>query len=269
MKRYSIFHIPVMSFFSKELYADIGLHWKGTCFGYLFLLLAICWIPGMFEINAAMSNFIKKEAPKIISQVPAFSIVNGEASINEPQPYYIKEPDTGKPLVIIDTTGKITSLEGSEAMGLVTKTKAVFKKSTVETRTFDFSGIKEFNLDQNRITGWLNIAKKLLIPVLYPICVLGSFVGRIIQVLIYAAIGLLFAFWCKSKLSYGGLVRSAVAAITPFIIIRTILGALQVSLPFAGLWYFLGAMAYLFFGVKAVSQEQSMMQQASPPTELT
>jgi hypothetical protein len=267
MKRYTISHIPVMAFFSKDLYADMGLNWKGVAFGYLLLLLAICWIPGMFEINSAVSKFVDDEAGKMISQVPTLSIVNGQASIKEPQPYYIKDPDTGKPLVIIDTTGAITSLDGNDAVMLITKTKAIFKKSNVETRTFDFSQIKEFTIDQQKITDWLNMGKKILIPILYPMCVLGSFASRIIQVLIYAAIGMLFASSFKSRVSYGGLVRLAVAAITPCIIIKTLVGITQIALPLAGLWYFLIAMAYLYFGVKAVAQEENMMQQENSTPE--
>jgi hypothetical protein len=268
MKRYSIFHIPVMSFFSKDLYADMGLRWKGTCFGYLLLLLAICWIPAMFRVNAAFSNFVANEAPKIIDQIPAISIIDGRASIGEPQPYYINDPESGKPLVIIDTTGTITSLDGTEAIGLVTRTNAQFRKSSVETRTFDFAGINKFMLDQKKISGWLAIGQKALLPILYPICVIGSYVSRIIQVLIYASIGLLFASWCKSKMPYLSLIRIAVAALTVFIIIRTILGILEITLPAAGMWYFLGAMAYMFFGVRAAaSQQESMVQQESPATQ--
>ena len=32
MRRYSIFHVPVMSFYSRALYRDVGLRWKGIGF---------------------------------------------------------------------------------------------------------------------------------------------------------------------------------------------------------------------------------------------
>jgi hypothetical protein len=32
MKKFSIIHLPLMSFFSEALYRDVGLHWKGTGF---------------------------------------------------------------------------------------------------------------------------------------------------------------------------------------------------------------------------------------------
>lgn len=256
MKRYSIFHVPVLSFFSKDLYRDVGLQWKGTGFVYLLLLLAICWIPVMIKLQRTFSNFIIKETPKIINQIPEITITNGEVSIKEPQPYYIKDPKTNEKIVIIDTTGAVTSLEDSKAIMLLTKTEVITQKSKFETRSYNLSNIKKFTLDQNKIKQWLNIIKKLLVPILFPLVILGSFAFRIIQLLIYAAIGMLFASWCKFKGTYQSLLRLAVVAVTPAIIIKTVLGMASIKLPLAGLWYFLCAMTYLFFIVKVISRVQ-------------
>jgi len=141
---------------------------------------------------------------------------------------------------------------------LVTKTEATVKKSEFETRTFSFAKVEEFTLDQEKITGWLTVARKVAVPVLYPLAVLGSFVFRIIQVLVYAAIGMLFASWFKSRRPYISLIRLSVVAVTPCIIIKTVLGALQINIPFAGLWYFLTAMGYLLFGVSATSKDEGV-----------
>ena len=45
MKRYSIFHPLVLSFFSKSLYRDVGKNWRGTGLLYLLLIIALLWIP--------------------------------------------------------------------------------------------------------------------------------------------------------------------------------------------------------------------------------
>jgi hypothetical protein len=257
MKRYSIIHVPVLSFFSKALYRDVCLQWKGTGFAYLLLLLAVCWIAPIIKIHQDFSVFVDTEATQIISQIPTISIVNGKASVAEPQPHRITNPKTGETLVVIDTTGGIATLEDAEAIGLVTETHAIFKKSQVETRSFSFADVKQFTLGQDMITRWLAVTKRIMAPVLYPFAVLGSFLGRVIQVLLYAAIGMLFASWCKSRRTYVELLRLSIVAVTPVIIIKTLLGIGHVSIPFAGLWYFLGAMGYLFFGVKAASQDES------------
>ena len=82
-KQYSIFHIPVVSFFSKELYRDGGMHWKGVNFLYLLLLLAICLLPKTIKMYIGFANFANNEAPTIIEQIPEITINNGKVSINE------------------------------------------------------------------------------------------------------------------------------------------------------------------------------------------
>jgi len=262
MRRYCIFHIPVMSFFSKSLYRDVAFRWKGTGFAYLLLLLAVCWLFGMVKIQAGLANFVDNEAPAVISQVPTIRITNGEASIDEPQPYPIKDPKSGEILVLIDTTGSINSLDQTEALVLVTKTELIARKSDVETRTFSFAGVENLTLNQQIIEGWLNIAKTFLVAMIYPFVVLGSFMFRIVQALIYAALGILFAKWRKVELPYGALLRLSVTAVTPAIIAKTLLGVGGVHLPFAGLWYFLAAMGYLLFGVTACAQAEPRMPHA-------
>ena len=255
MKRYSIYHIPVMSFFSKNLYRDVASQWKGTCFVYLLLLLIICWIAPISKLNAGLGSFIDNEAPGIISQVPVITIANGTASIKESQPYYIKDPETGKILFIIDTTGKITSLAETEATILLTKTEGVVRKSEMETRTFSLAQMEDLTLDQGLIWKFLTGAKKLLFPLVYPVCILGSFIFRIIQALIYGVIGMLFALMLHSKRPYDTLLRLAVVAVTPAIIIKTLVNLFGIGIPVPALWYFLIAMGYLFFGVKAASKD--------------
>lgn len=254
MKKFSVIHVPILSFFSGDLYRDVGLNWRGVCFGYLFLLIAVCTIPRVFILQKIISLFIDEQAPPLLKQVPKITITNGEVHVDDTQPYYIKAPDGNEVLAIIDTTGEIQSLDGTAAFVLLTKTKLIYRQSKVEYRTYDLSGIKEFVLEKGKIMGWLNIGKKLIVPVLLPFILLGSYIFRIIQALIYAAIGLIFIAFCRVKLSYDALVRLAVIAVTPCIILRTIFEIASVHVPMAGLWFFLLAVGYLYVGVRASSQ---------------
>jgi hypothetical protein len=251
MRRYSIFHVPALSFFSKELYIDVGQNWKGVNFLYLLLLLAVCLIPRIINLHRGISNFVNNEAPAVVNQVPEITITDGQVSIKETQPYYIKDPDSDEPLAIIDTTGQIESLEDTDAFFLLTGNKVIIKESKFENRTYDLSNVKAFAVDSERITGWLHIGRKFLAVVIYPFALLGSYVYRIVQVLIYAAIGLLFASFCKTTLSYATLIRLAVVAVTPCIIVGTILGLAETSIPY--FLYLVAALGYLFFAVKSIS----------------
>jgi hypothetical protein len=254
MKKYSIIHIPALSFFSKDLYRDVGLNWRGTCLGYLLLLLAICWIPRMFVIHTTLSDLTEDEDfSGFISQVPEIKILNGEVSIQEEQPYYLMAPDTNDVFAIIDTTGAVTSLEDPNVFFLLTKDSLIMRQGTFETRTYNLSQIEEFSINSEDIINFLQVIVKFAVFFMYPFALLFSFIYRIIQALIYGAIGLLFASACKVKFSYDALLRLAVVAVTPCIIVGTILSLAGVSIP-TGL-YLVAALLYLFFGVKATKGE--------------
>jgi hypothetical protein len=269
MKKFSIIHLPVLSFFSQDLYRDVGLQWKGICFGYILLLLAICWIPMMVRIHLGFAGFVKNDAPLVVDQVPEITITDGQVSIKEPQPYFIREPDSNQIIAVIDTTGSIKSPADANAFFLLTN-NSIITQSDFETRSFNLSQVKSFTVDSATITRWMHTAEKFLVIILYPLALLSSYVYRIIQALIYAAIGLLFASMCKVSLSYGALLRLAVVAMTPCIIIKTVFALAGVYIPYIGIFYILIILAYLYFGVYACSQTPSAQQQFPfpPPAAL-
>jgi hypothetical protein len=259
MKKYSILRIPTMSFFSKDLYIDIARNFKGLNFLYLLLLLAICWIPPMIKMHVGVTDFVNNEAPVMIDQIPEITITDGRVSIDQPEPYYISNPDTNEPLAIIDTTGQYTSLEDSNAFCLLTENKLIMRQSNIEKRTYDLSNIKDFTVNSEKVTGWLNIFSKIIVPVSYPFALIGSYIYRIIQALIYASLGLLFASICKTHLSYAALIRLAIAAVTPCIIVATILNLVSVSIP--SFLYPAAALAYLFFAVKSIADTPEIIEE--------
>ncbi|MFA6291054.1 MAG: DUF1189 family protein [Victivallales bacterium] len=251
MKKYSIFHIPVFSFFSTALYRDVCRNWRGTCLLYLFLLLTLCWIPYVVKLHLGLSNFVLNEAPKVVSQLPKMTVNKGELTVDATQPYNIADPVTGKILVIIDTTGKTAGLEGDDVVCLVKKNEVIIRKSKYERRSFDLKPVDHFYLDKDRVTRWLEIFRKYFAICLFPLALGMSFTFRIFQMLIYACIGLLFASMCNSKISYLPLLRLSVVAVTPCIIIRTVFDLSGIHIPFAGLLSLIMTMVYLYIGVKA------------------
>lgn len=253
MKRYSTIHALYMSFYSASLYRDVKTNWRGIAFLHLFLLLAICWIPIMFKLQSHLNRFIDEDAPKIIRQIPDITVSDGAVSTREKIPYYIKDPETGEPLMIIDTTGEITSIEDYEAVVLLTKTQLIVKRNAIETRTFDLSQVKSFSVNQQTLFGWAETVKEWLIIVLYPFALFFSYLYRLVQALIYAAIGMLLAKIFHAKLRYQELLSLSLITLTPVIIANTVYNYLDIRIP---LWWFLSfilAMGYLSFAIKANS----------------
>lgn len=253
MKKFSIIHIPVLSFFSRDFYRDVGLSWNRICFGYLFLLLAVCWIPMMVRIHLGFTGFVENDASSVVEQIPQITITDGQVSIDESQPYYIRIPDSNDIIGVIDTTGSIETPEDVNAFFLLTDNSIITRQSDFETREFDLSQVEHFTVSGEGIMKFLHIIKKFLAIILYPILLLSSYVYRIIQALIFAAIGLLFASMCKVSLRYSALLRLAVVAMTPCMIVKTVFGLVGVYLPCIGLLYIAITLAYLYYGVYACS----------------
>lgn len=256
MSKFSIFHIPLLSFFSTDLYRDMALNKKGIGFGYLFLLLAFCWLLIAFSMNSKIGTYFDDYAPGFLDQFPEITIMDGKASIRESQPYYIDDPETGMPLAVIDTTGSIESLEQTEAVILLTRDRVTFEKNKIETRTFELSEVGDMVLDRTLLSTWVEATKSYMAAFIYPFALGGSYFYRIIQMLIYAAIGLVFASMLKTELDYSQMLRLSVVAVTPAILINTLMWLLGINIPMAGLIYFGLTMVYLYLGVKATTETE-------------
>lgn len=255
MQRYRMSQAPFMAFFSLNFYRDVGVHWKGSGFPYLLLLLAICWVPGFVQFQLSVNDYVDNRAWALLSQIPSIKIIKGEVSVDVAEPHKIIAPHSGKVLAVIDTTGTMTSLEGTEARVLLTRSE-VLLKDDFQTRTFGLKNVDHFPLDRQRVSGWLETFRRYGAIVFFPFAVVGSFAFRILQVMVYAAIGLLFAKLCKTSMPYQTLLRLSVMAVTPVIIVGTIVGIADVEIPLHNLLYFVMGMVYLFLGVKALSRQE-------------
>ena len=269
MKRYTVFHPLILSFFSKSLYRDVGQYWRGTGLAYLLLVLALLWIPSIIKVHSSFEQFVDHDAKKFTEQLPAITISKGQVSTDVTTPYFMKDPDSGAVFMIIDTSGEYQTLDDTPAQALLTKTKFMMRKSAAETRSYDLAGIDGLSFDRTRVENWLRTGKQWFIPAGYPVFVLFSFAFRTIQVLIYALIGMLFARMFQVSLGYKALMRLAAISITPILILNLVLEFVPVHIP---LWSLLGiaiGLGYLFLAVKWNSEPDVTLQDHSawiPPT---
>jgi ABC-type sugar transport system permease subunit len=257
MQRYTIVHPLYLSFFSQSLYRDVARNWKGLCLTYLFALLALSVIPGVMTIQKDLTYFFNTRAPRLVSQFPTITISDGRVSISKPEPYYIKDEDTGKPVMIIDTTGSITSLKGSPAVILVTRTNIMVKTDKTETRTFDLSDVKHLVVDRRVIYDWMDNFQDWSAFVFYPLALAFSFFYHIIEVMFYSAIGLIFARSLQTHLHFRAIVRLAVMAVTPSIILGVLLAVSGLTVPY---WWYISltiSTGYVYFAVRANSGKEA------------
>ena len=259
MKRYTIIHPLYMAFYSKSLYRDVASNWPAwLCFLYLLSLLALSWIPGMIRLDSDISDFISEEAPKFVNQLPTVRISKGYASVTVPQPYIIKDPDKGDPVMIIDTTGQTTSLDNSQAIILLTKTQLIVKDRLQGSRKLDLSEMDDITIDKTLVYDWLESFTEWFAILLYPFAVLFSFAFRSGQAAIYALIGFLFSRVMKVGLDYGIIIKLAAISLTPVIVLNTLTIFFRIPIPSATFANALIAAGYLIFAIRSgISPEQS------------
>lgn len=248
MSHFSVFTAPYYSFFSRALFVDVGRRWGAKTFGYLVLVLALMWIPFMLGVRSQWSDFLNDEVPALTQQIPPITIDNGLVIADVEQPHFIRIPEN-EVFAIIDTTGHFTSLEGTSAKLLLTDTRFFGKKSDTETRILDLSAVQNFYLDGPLVEKWMRLLGTWGVVLLYPVLVIGSFLFRIVQALFYSLFGLVIAKRLHCRLSYGSILRIAVVAITPAVVLKTLLEMAGLSSRFLWLIYFCIAIGYLAFGI--------------------
>ncbi len=251
MKNFSFYHPYWLSFYSKDLYRDVAKNWKGIAALYLFTLLAIALIPDLVHLNDRINRFLRDDAPQIVEQIPRITITKGIASIDKPVPHVIREPDTGMVFGIIDTSGEIISLENREADVLLTKTQLMVRDRNERVSIYELSAFKDMQFDKHDAHGLLNTISSWIVYALYPVILFISFFFRLIQALLFAVIGMFFAKRLKADLTYQQLLRIAVIALTPVIILSALFDWLTYSFLFEWLLYFSISIYYVYFGVKA------------------
>lgn len=255
MTRFNILHPLYMSFYSRELYRDVAANWGGRVFWYLFLLLALCWIPVMGVSKSVVTSYITYEAPRLVRQFPPIEISSGIATVDAQMPYTITDPEKGTPLIILDTTGQTGSLVESDAVILLMKDKVVLKKGTDETSSYDLKDFGDFSIDQVGITGSLERFDKWFVFVFYPIALFMSYIYRLLQALFFGFIGKFYNKSIGARLDYQALCRIATVGLTPAILLNTMHIVTRSNVPGWGLICFFISIAYLYYGVVANVEE--------------
>ena len=250
--RYNIFQAIFMSFYSKNLYRDVANNWGGKAFFYLLILLMIVWIPFTMLTQTGLSISYKLYSPVFVQQVPLMTIKNGIISTPENKPYFItiRNNKTLETIAIIDTSGKYKSLQDANVGVLVTKNQ-IMTRSNDEIKIRQLPENLNTTFDAKKINFYIGKFLNFAWIFIYIFFIAISFLYRIIQGLLFAIIGKFFNFIVEAPLSYGQILQIVMVAITPAIVLSTIVDLIQTKFNHWLAFYFILTMAYLFFGIHA------------------
>ena len=259
MRRYTIFHLPVLSFYSKALYRDVALRWTGIGLGWLILLEAICWAMIMVKLHLAVAPVIDYLDDKLLSQIPKITISKGVAAVDVEQPCLIRYPDSQMTLGLIDTRETPDKQAEDKEILFVLKRREfiVNQPNQAKSDVYSLAKIDSLVLTKETFHFWTMLTKKLFALLAYPFALFGAVVFRAVAMQVYALIGKGICSMVGYGLDYPALLRLAVVAATPVILIETGLDLCGIDLSWWILWpiAFLMTTALLAYGIHAAEPE--------------
>lgn len=94
-----------MSFYSRRLYVDVCLRWRGFGLMYLFCLMSLLIIPVSVHTLIDFNHYVHETLIPPFKSMPPLVIHQGRLKFDKPMPYFIKNKQ-GIVVGIIDTTAK-------------------------------------------------------------------------------------------------------------------------------------------------------------------
>lgn len=256
MNGFSIFAPLYHCFSSKTLYRDVAANWRGRAFVYLLILLALTWLPQMFGMYSSINAFLSDDGGEFLAQVPPITIEDGVLSIDAEEPYVIRGGSDGgsndaTDIVIIDTTGAITSLEGQDAGVLVTGSDVTIRRGPGQVQTFSLSDVAEVSIDGETLERLATSAGPWIPIISYPFVLVWSYAYRLLQVLIYSLFAVLIARQQGLSLEFPALYSITLVAITPSVYLKTVVGLSGFDMPLLFVPHIALALGYVYFAVLA------------------
>lgn len=103
---YGYWSAVFLSFFSRRLYVDVGRRWSGLGFIYLLLVIALLALPLSLRVGMKFDKSFNDDIIGPMAKLPVLYVQNGQISINEPAPLFIKN-SKGEVVIVVDPTGKV------------------------------------------------------------------------------------------------------------------------------------------------------------------
>lgn len=271
-RKYNDFQAIWLALYSGSFYRDVVKNWAGVGFLYIALLVSALLLPVSAKLAVQLNSIFKDyestaDASGILAditeQFPEVYIQGGELFSDVTQPYYINERDGGKPIIIIDTTGSIDSLEGNKAVILITKNFIfVGQEGKLSIREmadlFKLEHNQKFTINKDMVGSWINSAVKK-----FPLMPIFFFISSLISMVIFAFVrGVLFSIIAtilasamQIKIEFKGALRLALITSTPVIMLEL----LSIFLGYEifqnkEMAYFAIHSCYLYFALEAIKK---------------
>jgi Protein of unknown function (DUF1189) len=265
MKQFTTWQAPFYSFWSKSFYVDVAKNWHGLAYGYLFFLVCFTWIFMSIKKQMDFTYFADHKVSPLIMEMPTVTIEKGLLSIDKPSPYTIKDSDD-QPVITFDTREKPISPGTMPGTFLITK-DSIYGKNQPPEQKLDLSTMADHMVINQKVAQqFVTDFGRSIALIVFMIAVPIGFIFCILQSLIYGLIGLLMVRINKINLSYPVLVRLSAVAMTPVLLIDSIIKVRTIDMTTFTVWpiaAFIINIIYLMFAIFANIANQDNKSESS------
>ncbi len=249
-------HVPVLSFFSPGVYRDVAVRWRGTGMAYLLFVVALVMIPQAAATHVDLRNIVNQLAPAILPQLPTIFVKAGVVTVEPPGERTINDPRTGQPMLHIDTAREGTTLDADAPPMVLTGNALLLRRTDGEVQVVSLAAVDGLKLDAASVMATLQVMQALAVPVLYPLSVAVLFLAQLIKALLLAWVGRMYTSRMTAQLKFRVCLRLAMVALTPPLVVGSIMDALHVVVPLSFVVATVATFSYMMMGVASVYEEE-------------
>ena len=244
-----------LSIYEKKFGAGIRQEKTAQSVKYLVIVMAVIGSIIMIKADFKMYYGLDKFTTTLKNDYPDFELKDGYLFCQGDMPFIIQEKDD---IIIIDTTGKTdASVMNSYSNGaLITQSTLVYKKSLVESRTYNLSDMKMFNFTK---AGLIKFIHNCLIPGLIVVFLFGAFfiyLWKMIGVFFLSLIAFVVSKVVSVDMDYQNLFKISIYAIVVPTIIDSGLDLAGVNIPHFWIVYYAIAIYYLWRFIKLPKENE-------------
>jgi len=265
-----------LSFYSKNLFIDVGKRWRGLGLGYLMMVLAILAIPFSLMIGVTFNTFFNEQFIEPLLQLPTIYVQKGQASIDKPVPYIIKNSKQ-QVVLIVDTSDTITKfnneyphlniLLNKEKMSYRIPTPQLFKSVQPQeapripmTQEYGKNANSVFDGKKLVSEGTFSGLKYTSLLMIYPIVISVLFSFFIVMFPVFALLGQVFGrVFFSFQLTYAQACRLLIVSATPMLLILLTLLPLNIVFPGMGIILIALMATYFSYALTAVKRDSSQV----------
>jgi len=259
------------SFYSRSLYCDVAMNWRGVSFLFLLILCMLLQCRVLFSGYTLSKDFLQLLNTSIIEQLPVIVVKDGIATSEHKMPVWVKNADQN-PVVYIDTKNnakELSDLPQTVAIAVyrdsmyvrnaslsqitnATSNEQDPKKITPPTlQSYPFSAVPDFTMHPEKLPTHMRHAFISVAIVFFILLILFSYAWRLLASVLLALIEYIFSYVVSAHLRYDACLSIAIIAMTPATLIHGALALVDITFPYAQLMYFAITLAYLYFGARA------------------